>query len=67
MWLIPEWWLLFFSNCTNFRPILHFLLLFSRIQIISISFISPLPLSTLPCDWGCLGLPWPKLKRREMI
>jgi hypothetical protein len=35
------------EETTNFRPILHFLLLFSHI---SISFISALPLSTLPYD-----------------
>lgn len=54
--LIPEWWLLIFSNCTNFNPMFHFVQLFSLIHIVSIFPYVRFPLSARPCDCGCLGL-----------
>ena len=49
---IPEWWLLFFLNCTNVKPTFQEVPLLSLIQIMSMSLMSALPLYTLPWDCG---------------
>ena len=54
---IPTWSRLFFWNCTNCKPVVQLVVLLSLIQLTSISWISPLDLSTLPWDWGSFRLP----------
>ena len=57
VWFIPEWWLVFFWNWTNFKSMEQSYVSLSTSQAMSMSFASQFNLSTDPWLCGCLCLP----------